>query len=431
MRALLITALLLALPSVADPGAESVQAADAEKSAPAPAAARKGASPVTPEVVAPATGAAPVVAPLPAPSVATAGQIPQAPDAIALTADGGLDVTADADSADDDPAEGADGDAAEAGEAEGSEAEASCAAGGDGGVLYSADLSDDELVRRFVEDPASLGSVSVGLAEAGRVMNAVHMDPGDAWTLVTPENAWGTQETIDGLELVAKRVHDTVPAAPPLRVNHIGKKDGGYLRPHQSHQSGRDADLGFYYQPGVDLQAMKKRREQSIDLAANWALVRALATEVDVQFILVDRRIQKVLYDFALAAGEDKDWLDTLFHGPNPLVKHARHHRDHFHVRFFAPRSQELGRRVQPLLAKRPEENLVIHRVRRGDTLGHLALKYGSTVRLIQKANGLSGTMLRVGRTLNVPLRGPCNNCPLPPPLVLPARHLPPDKPKA
>jgi hypothetical protein len=262
-------------------------------------------------------------------------------------------------------------------------------------------------------------------------MNAVRMPPGDAWTLVTPEHAWGTQETIDGLMRVARRVRDTVPAAAPLRVNHIGKKDGGYLRPHQSHQSGRDADLGFYYQPGVDLQALKGRREQLMDLAANWALLRALVTEVDVEFILVDRRIQKVLYDYALAAGEDKDWLDSLFHGPDPLVRHARRHRDHFHVRFFAPRSQELGRRLQPLLAKRPEENVVIHRVRRGDTLGHLAMRYGSTVRLIQKANGLHGTLLRVGRTLKIPLRGPCTNCPLPPPLVLPARRLPPDRPEA
>ncbi|MEW5743241.1 MAG: penicillin-insensitive murein endopeptidase [Myxococcota bacterium] len=341
---------------------------------------------------------------------------------------------------DDGTPEGVDGEAteaeapeAEAALAEGSEVEGACAPGvSDGGFLYSADLSDEELARRFVEDPASLGSISVGLAEAGRVMNAVQLEPGDAWQLVTPESAWGTQEAIDALKLVARRVRDTFPTAPPLRVNHIGKKDGGYLRPHQSHQSGRDVDLGFYYQPGVDLQALKKRREHSIDLGANWALIRALATEVDVQFILVDRRVQKVLYEYALSIGEDKAWLDSLFNaGADSLVRHARRHRDHFHVRFFAPRSQELGRRVQPILAKRPEENLVIHRVKKGDTLGHLAVHYGSTVRLIQKANGLTGTMLRVGRTLNVPLRGPCNNCPLPPPLVVPARKLPPKAPEA
>jgi len=365
-----------------------------------------------------------------APAVAAAESAAvAAPVEAAVDAGVGAGAEAEADDADATP-EGVDG---EATEAEGSEAEGpgtACAA--DGGILYSADVSDEELQRRFVEDLPSLGSISVGLAEAGRVINGVQLEPGEAWQLVTPENAWGAQETVAGLKLVAQYVRDRVPTAPPLRVNHIGKKDGGYLRPHQSHQSGRDVDLGFYYQAGVDLQAMKTSREKSIDLAANWALLRALATEVDVQFVLVDRRIQKVLYDYALAHGEDKAWLDSLFHaGADSLVRHARRHRDHFHVRFFAPRSQELGRRVQPMLAKRPEENLVIHRVKKGDTLGGLAMKYGSTVKLIQKANGLATSMLRVGRTLNIPLRGPCNNCPLPPPLVLPARRLPPTKPEA
>ena len=113
----------------------------------------------------------------------------------------------------------------------------------------------------------------------------------------------------------------------------------------------------------------------------------------------------------------------------SPLVRHARRHRDHFHVRFFAGRSQELGRRIQPLLARQPEQNLVIHRVQKGDTLGGLATRFNSSVKLIQKANGLSSTSLRVGRTLNIPLRGPCTNCPIPPPLIVPPRCLPPGLP--
>jgi hypothetical protein len=100
-------------------------------------------------------------------------------------------------------------------------------------------------------------------------------------------------------------------------------------------------------------------------------------------------------------------------------------------VRFFAPRSQELGRRVQPLLAQRPDHNVTIHRVKKGDTLGGLASRFNSGVKLIMKANGLTSTNLRVGRTLNIPLRGPCTSCPVPPPLVLPPRCLPPDPPKS
>lgn len=43
------------------------------------------------------------------------------------------------------------------------------------------------------------------------------------------------------------------------------------------------------------------------------------------------------------------------------------------------------------------------HRVVAGDTLGHIALRHGTSVRAIQQANGLSGTVIRVGQTLTIP----------------------------
>ncbi len=303
---------------------------------------------------------------------------------------------------------------------------------GDGGLHYTADLTDDALLEAWVGDVKSLGSISVGFAEAGRLINGVELPSGEAWFAVVPQFAWGTQETVDSLVLVARAVREQLPSSPPLRVNHIGKKEGGYLRPHHSHQSGRDVDIGFYYREGFDPGSLKVAREKAMDLPANWAFIKAIATQTDTQLILLDYRVQKVLYDYALGIGEDRAWLDSLFHaGADSLLQHARHHRDHFHVRFFSARSQELGWRIQPLLAKRADENIVVHRVQKGDTLGHLAQRYGSGVKLIQKANGLADTQLRVGRTLNIPLRGPCTQCPLPAQVVLPPRRLPPVAPDA
>jgi hypothetical protein len=265
------------------------------------------------------------------------------------------------------------------------------------------------------------------LAEAGRVINAVQMPQGEAWTIADPERAYGTQETIDFLVKVAQRVRVTHPQAQ-LRVGHIGAERGGWLRPHQSHQAGRDVDLGFCYRAGIDPGAPRQPREKLMDLAVNWALVRALVVDTEVQFILLDRRVQRVLRDYAVLIGEDRAWVDRLFFGPASLVKHAPRHRDHFHVRFFSPRAQELGRRLVPVLDARPEENLVIHRVVPGDTLGRLASRYGSTVRMILRANApLTTSALRVGRTLRIPLRGPCTSCPVPPPLLVPPRLLPPE----
>jgi LysM repeat protein len=78
------------------------------------------------------------------------------------------------------------------------------------------------------------------------------------------------------------------------------------------------------------------------------------------------------------------------------------------------------------LLALRPEQNVRMHRVKRGDTLGGIAARYGSTVALLRKANGLHSNLLHISQVLQVPLQGPCTRCPVPPPVVVPERRLPP-----
>lgn len=368
-----------------------------------------------PEQAPPAPAEAPATASVAAvEGTAPGAQVAQADESCALSAE---DLESDDDSA-------------EAGDAEGDVGEGETpVVGGEvpTGPLYTADISDEELARRWKGDVASLGSMAVGFAHSGRLVNGVQFPKGDDWIVVSPEIAWGTQESIDFMVAAIKDVRARYPFAPLLRVNGISNKDGGHKRPHKSHQNGRDVDVGFYY-PTVD-PIREREREKYMNVPLNWALVRSVVTKTDIQLILVDKRVQKVLYDYALSVGEDKAWLDSLFN-PAGIIRHARRHRDHFHLRFHNPRAQELGRRVQPLLALQPEHNVTTHRVRSGDTLGGIALRYGSTVALIRKANHMRNTFLRAGQRLSVPLRGPCTHCPVPPPVVLPPRNLPPE-PKA
>ncbi len=302
--------------------------------------------------------------------------------------------------------------------------------GVDPGLRYTTDLSDDELAARWMSHPESLGSISIGFSDEGRLINAVQFPPSDdeCWTLVIPSGAWTTSETIEYVTAAAKRVKSLHPDVPPLRVNGISLKEGGWFRPHRSHQNGRDVDLGFYYATPEAPHCIAC--EKLMDTAANWELVKSLVMLGDVQVILVDRKVQDVLYAYALSIGEDRAWLDSLFKaGDHSIVKHARRHRDHFHVRFFNPRAQELGRRVAPLLAQRPDQNLAMVRVKNGDNLGKIALRHRSSVKAIQKANRMRSTFLRVGQVLRVPMRGPCTRCPIPPPFEVPPRHLPPEVP--
>jgi LysM repeat protein len=301
----------------------------------------------------------------------------------------------------------------------------------DGGFRYTNDLSNDELERRWREDPASLGSVSIGWPEEGRLINAMpfpEAGDGGAWTVVIPESCWTTAETATYVTDAAKQLRAWFPDGAPVRVGQVSGPEGGFLPPHVTHQTGRDVDIGLFY-PGDEPYRVKER-EKVMDVAMNWAFVKALLMHGDVQFVLLDWRVQNVLYAYALKQGENRAWLDSLFKaGRASVFHHARKHRDHFHVRYWNPRAQELANRLAPLLPVRPDENVAFHRVVKGDTLSSIAVKYGSSVAKLKQKNHLTSHLLRVRQVLRVPLKGPCTECPVAPVPNVPPRRTPPEKP--
>lgn len=303
------------------------------------------------------------------------------------------------------------------------------------GIVRSSllEAADEELARIVDADPGALGSLSIGAPGGGAVMNAVELTPGPRILRAPGSISWGTEETIAAVNAVVDVVHALYPDTPPIFVGDIGHPKGGQLKRHESHQAGRDVDFGFYYKGGT-AQWYVPGTAANLDLPRNWALVRALLVCTDVEAILLDTRIQRLLYRYALSISEDKEWLDRVFQfvkgSRDAIIRHVPLHRTHYHVRFRNPVAQELGRRVHPLLVERkiidPPVYTIRHLVRPGQTLGHLSARYGVSVRAIMQANGLSSTLIRAGRTYRIPMRGVA---PPQQPLVLPPRMLPPHTP--
>jgi penicillin-insensitive murein endopeptidase len=138
-----------------------------------------------------------------------------------------------------------------------------------------------------------------------------------------------------------------------LYVGDFSARSGGKLRPHKSHQSGRDVDLGYYYSTG---EAWYKRAtSKNLDRARTWALLETLLTETRVEYVFMDRSIQPLLKEYALAQGEDPEWLSRIFEGPSnrdPIIRHRFGHATHMHVRFENPTAELTARRSYPLLQK-------------------------------------------------------------------------------
>ena len=291
-------------------------------------------------------------------------------------------------------------------------------------------LTDPELKERIESDLPSLGSLSIGMPSSAILLNAVSLPAGSRWEIAPSADTWGTSETMAGIDAAVDKVHQLFPDTPPIFIGDISDADGGRLKRHQTHQAGRDVDLGFYYRGG-QARWYQPGTAANLDLPRNWALVRALVACTDVETILLDTRIQKLLYKYALSISEDKDWLDRVFQfsrgATNAIIRHVPSHRTHYHVRLYNPVAQELGRRAFPYLVEfnivQPPVFTVRHVVQPGQTLGHLASRYGTSVRAIMQANGLTTTQLRAGRTYRIPVWAAA-----PPvePLVVPLRMLPP-----
>jgi penicillin-insensitive murein endopeptidase len=286
---------------------------------------------------------------------------------------------------------------------------------------------EDELSK----NPEALGSMSIGYTNAGALFNGVKMPEGDGWELVDPDHAWGTRETVDYVAHCLGRVSEQFPGAPTMYIGHISSRRGGHLSPHISHQAGRDVDISYYYLPG-QARWYAQARASNLDRQRTWAFIKTLVTETDVELILMDRSIQRLMREYAFSIGEDREWVEQLFSGSQslpPLIRHAKGHATHLHLRFYNPLAQETGRRTYDLLLARhiiePPSYYLKHKVKEGETLIGLARKYRVTTKAIQQANGMKSDLLRATRDYKIPQRGGVKPGPRP---VIPARRMPPER---
>ena len=289
---------------------------------------------------------------------------------------------------------------------------------------------DPETLRHLVAtDPHALSSLSIGRPDAGTLVNGVPIPANPLWHVLEPRRAWASEETVAFLAAAVAKVAERFPGTPPLAIGDVSWEHGGPLGRHRSHESGRDADIGWYFLDGAATD-LRKGDQKQLDLARSWALVRAFITETDIEHIFMDRKLQTLLFHYAAANGEDQQWLLGLFGSiggrSGSIIEHVRGHKTHMHVRFYNRHAQEWGRVAYPLLvdAGLAPPPVVMHKARSGETLAAVARRYHVSVAAIRAANGLRSSAIRAGRRYRIPV---CHaTLPDSAPLVVPARRLPP-----
>ncbi|NJK33063.1 MAG: LysM peptidoglycan-binding domain-containing protein [Deltaproteobacteria bacterium] len=177
--------------------------------------------------------------------------------------------------------------------------------------------------------------------DTGVLTAGVQLPGGKHYVVKAPGNAWGTGDTIRLIQTAISNYRKKYSSAPKVHVGDISKKGGGKFPPHQSHQHGRDVDIGYVLE-GEQAEETKfiSASEKNLDVARTWALLDAFLDTDQIKYIFVDYGIQKLLYEYAEKQGVSDETLDELFQYPrgkgrgHGIIRHSKGHVNHFHVRF-------------------------------------------------------------------------------------------------
>ncbi len=226
------------------------------------------------------------------------------------------------------------------------------------GALPVADAQADparKLPARFMRSPYSLMSLSVGYPNDGWQLRAKQLRESASLSIKanSRQNSYGHPALVLMLQRSAREMAEAYPGSVMV-VGDVSAEAGGPLSGHRSHQSGRDADVGFYARDwkgrpfvperfvsyGADGKA-KNFPGLSFDDERNWALVVSWLRDnrAGVTHVFVSRDLRQRLLDHGSRSPERH--LVTRISNLLRQPKSVSAHDDHFHVRIACPERQE------------------------------------------------------------------------------------------
>ncbi len=199
---------------------------------------------------------------------------------------------------------------------------------------------------RHTEPRDTTDGQSIGQPWSGRLREATKLEEGDGYVIRRPYRAYGTATTVSLVEQVITSIRAKYPDNHVLAIGDISAEHGGPITEHHSHQSGRDIDVGLFYneKPRGYPESFVTATSSNLDCEATFALLSAFADTSRVnggaQIIFLDYDVQGLLYNWAIDHGVGVERLERLFQYPkgrsssDGLVRHFPNHDNHMHVRF-------------------------------------------------------------------------------------------------
>ena len=216
-------------------------------------------------------------------------------------------------------------------------------------VVGSAAQGNFQMPQPVCQPPKDAPSRSVGPTTDGQLVDACRIPASGPGYIAVSPNAFGTDNTVALLQSAAAVVGRSYPQMPVVVIGAISAENGGFLRPHKSHQSGRDVDIAYLRTQPVQPRRFELTDNTNLDVERTWTFLESLLATGEVGLIFMDYEIQAILYEALLDNGWTEQGLQPLFqypagaNVPRGVIRHATGHADHFHVRFRCPEGDKPG----------------------------------------------------------------------------------------
>ena len=197
-------------------------------------------------------------------------------------------------------------------------------------------------------------SKSIGSPTDGHLQGGAHL-ASTPYLRVYPVYAggdvrWGLDSLVGLIDRSAQKIRKQFPDAV-LSVGHLSKNGGGEVERHASHESGRDADIGFFVKNAAGKPILADHMVAFVgdgtapswpgahfDDARNWALVSTLVSDgrARVTHLFVATPIRERLLAYAAKIGAPpgvRSRVSEVLAQPHGALPHD----DHFHVRIACP----------------------------------------------------------------------------------------------
>jgi hypothetical protein len=187
------------------------------------------------------------------------------------------------------------------------------------------------------EPTVALSEVEYGTPD--RLWSGVPLPDGPGRRIRRRRLSWGWSNAVYHLDAALRTYGETFPDGPVVIVSDMSRRSGGHLAPHHTHRAGRDVDLSYIPKPDQDNGGFMLMNSWAFDLERNATLLKALVDTGQVELILMDKSLQRLLVKHLSGKWEEAELRRVFQYPADPtvetgLVRHWDGHRDHMHVRF-------------------------------------------------------------------------------------------------